>query len=291
MTKETRTDPLGRKYHVFKGAEFNAMFGGIGGMSYDDDAEIFIPASELDDKLEFPSTPFFNDLHYSVASGTVIHNLHHEKVYGPHRPPKIVETADGFRVEEGQGFAATSLSIFIEIDWYGECWTVMEAHGWISRSGGIAQRIVDYVSEEFGGSAVTEAQLAFGENWEARVAELAATRLVQPLSRLWYAVNMKALYYCHYDDLRLGYLWAEYRMRMSVEKNAIRGQAVLRSARQGGLARGASRSVETSAVISAMEKRIAVGQSISNAARLTFNEGHGASAGANKKLWHRHRPR
>lgn len=288
MTEEIYTDPLGRKYRVFKGSDFNKLFGKKGVQKYEEDARICLPYHEPDDKLEFPVAPKFNDLYFASASGKVLHNVHRERGYGPHLPPKLIETAEGFRVEGGKGFSARDLSVFSECDWFGECWGVMHAHGWHDPRGDLSQHIIDNVCKELGPCAVTRAKLEFGENWQTRVAELATLNLVQPLSRIWYAVNMMALYYCHYDDLRLGYLWAEYRMRMSLEKDAMRGESILRSAKSGGHSRGMSKSASSQEIISAMKSRVVAGQSISNSARQAYRDGLGASPEANRKLWARH---
>ncbi len=289
MTDEIYTDPLGRSFHVLKGSEFNKMFGGIGGRVYDDDEQIFLKRTEPDDKLEFPSSPHLDDYHHIVSSGRVLHNVERERAYGPHQPVKLIETDEGIRIEGTKGFAATELDIFREDDWFGECWQVMEAHGWHRAGGGLGYHIIDQFRDEFGACAITKAKLEFGENWEGRIAELASTRLVQPLSRLWYAINMLALYYCHRDEFRLGFLWAEYRMRMHVEKDAVRGENVVKSAKNGGIARGASKKAASQKIIKAMQSRIAAGQSIANAARQTHREGLGSSPEANRKLWARQR--
>ena len=288
MTDEIFIDPLGRKYLVLSGAEFNTMFEGISRRTHDEDERILIPTSAPVNKLEFPSNPLFNDFHLAVSSGTVLHNVERQEAYGPELPRKIAKTSEGLRVEGNKGFTATALQVFVEIDWHGECWGVMEAHGWHGPKRRISQLIIDNVSKEIGPCEITKAKLEFGENWEIRVAELATIQLVRPLSRLWYAVNMMALYYCHHDDLRLGFLWAEYQMRMRAEKNALRGEVMLKSASDGGLARRATTSAKSGCIIAAMGKRIFSGLSVANAARLTFNQGLGASPDANRKLWARH---
>lgn len=287
MTDETYIDPLGRKYLVFKGSEFNELFGVTAGVIPDDDKTVLVPYSEPDDKREFPSNPRFDDYFFAAASGKVFHNVERERAYGPHRPPKVIETTGGLRIEGEKGFVATDLDILREDDWYGECWAVMDAHGWHGPRGGLSQHIIDHACREIGSCAVTRAKLEFGENWQTRVAELATLRLVQPLSRLWYAVNMMALYYCHHDDLRLGYLWAEYRMRMRIEKDAMRGEVVVRSAKSGGIARAESKKASSLSIVAAMKKRVVAGQSIANAARQTYRDGLGSSPEANRKLWGR----
>ena len=37
------------------------------------------------------------------------------------------------------------------------------------------------------------------------------------LHEVWYAASLMALYYLHYDDMRFGYLWAEYKAKMRFE--------------------------------------------------------------------------
>lgn len=287
MTDETYKDPLGRRCLVFTGSEFNELFAGLGGVPREDDEQVFINLSEPDDKLEFPANPHLDDYYHIVRSGRVLHSVERARAYGPHRPLRLIEADEGIRIEGKKGFAATEVDVFREDDWFGECWQVMDAHGWHGPSGGLSQHIVDHVSRELSPCMVTRAKLEFGENWGARVAELAAIELVQPLCRLWYAVNMMALYYCHHDDFRLGYLWAEYQMRMKVEKDAVRGERVLESAKSGGIARGASKKVASLKIIKAMQSRIDAGQSVANAARQTYREGLGSSPEANRKLWAR----
>lgn len=265
------------------------MFGATSRIEFEDDADVYLPYHEPDDKVEFPVAPKFDDLFSTTASGKVVHVVDRERVYGPQLPARITETAEGIRVEGAKPFAATDLIVFNELDWFGECWGVMMANGWLDPHGGLRQHIIDHVCEEFGPCEVTGAKLKFGENWESRVAELAALRLVQPLSRLWYAISMMSLYYCHRDDLRLGYLWAEYQMRMRLEKDTLRGEAVVRSARRGGHSRGESRRASSEAIIAAMKDRISAGHSVANAARQTHKVGLGASPEANRKLWMRHR--
>lgn len=286
MKGKVFTNPAGEQFTVFSGKELNE----IGGLfQFDDDAEVHIPNLPPDDKLEFPSIPPFNDYAFVATSGVIKHSIRRKEVYGPTSPPKLVETPDGVRVKDSKGFSATSLSVFVEIDWFGECYQVMDAHGWLDGRGNLAQHIVDLVSRKISPCEIAKAKISYGENWEARVAEIAASEFVQPLSRLWYAVNMQALYYCHHDDILLGYLWAEYQMRLNIERNALRGEGVVKNAREGGIARGNETSSVSCKVIAAMEDKIASGKSISNAARLAFKAGLGSSPDANRKLWTRRR--
>ncbi len=64
--------------------------------------------------------------------------------------------------------------------------------------------------------------------------ELAAKHFSEPLSRLWYVANMMSLYYAHYDDMRFGYLWSEYRTKMRYELFALKHLKMAEKNRESG---------------------------------------------------------
>lgn len=163
-----------------------------------------------DDKLEFPGSPELVDCGLFVESGIARHSVWA-------RVQKGDKTVMLPRPANEKGFTATQIdSIFPTDDWYGECFQVLENHGW-TQSGRLSFDLLRRVEEAEGVDFVAAAKERFGDNWEARVLELASARFTEPLSRLWYAANLQALYYCHEDDVRLGYLWCEYRMKMRFE--------------------------------------------------------------------------
>lgn len=236
---------------------------------------ILLPYYPPDDHLEFPLARQGTDVSGPgpirfASAGVARHTIHAE---------------DG--EEKATSFSATDLVVFIEIDWYGECWQVLEAHGWLDDGGGLSRRIVSLVADAAGHNAIEDAKQQYHENWEAYVAELAALHFATPLSRLWYAANMKSLYYCHQDDLRLGFLWAEYQLRMRLEADAARGQKIVASAKAGAETVRQRSSAATATVICAMGKHLAKGHSIANSARLAFSAGVGTSVEANRKLYSR----
>jgi hypothetical protein len=165
----------------------------------------------------------------------------------------------------------------------------MSAHGWLGRDYGLARHIIDHVVEHYGQGEIDKVKERYGDSWEHYVRELAAVRLARPLSRLWYAVNMWSLYYAHHDYIRVGYLWAEYRMRLLHEQDAFRGKKNVASARRGGEQRSKQLKSRSTHILDKMAAYVAAGKSVANAAQLAAKSGLGASAEANRKLWNRHR--
>ncbi len=180
------------------------------------------------------------------------------------------------------------LDIDREDDILSECFQVLSAHGWLDRRGSLSTHVVDAVESRFGSDKIQELREEYGENVDVAIEELAALILTKPLSRLWYAVNMNALYYLDYDDFRLGFLWGEYRAKMRFEADTQRGQKTVTSASEGGRTRAARARDQVQKILSAMARLIQEEKSKSNAARIVFNSGLGRSPEANRKLWHRH---
>lgn len=209
---------------------------GSGQYLENDSRTILMPYYPPDDKLDFPGGPKLDDCGWLVQSGIAQHSV-------PGRePPRPSEE----RSNLAKGFAATQLNVFSEMDWYGECFGVLEAHGW-TEHGTISVDLLKRLMEVEGPDIVDEAREKFGgskpdddNTWKAYLLELAATHFTEPLSRVWYAANMQSLFYCRYDDLRLGYLWAEYLMKMRAELFALKHIEMTERNRENGLKGGQS---------------------------------------------------
>jgi hypothetical protein len=170
---------------------------------------------------------------------------------------------------------------------HGEWQYVMTAHGWMEGLTLPRQSICDQLVKLEGPELITKAKERFGENYEAFLCEVAAAHFATPLSRLWYAANMYSLYYAHHDDLRLGYLWAEYRLKMRQNENVQRGSKTVRAASAGGNSRQAEYEAHRRSVVTAMATHIHNGLSIKRSAELAYKSGVGTSAEANRRLFAR----
>ena len=189
----------------------------------DSDGVVLFPYHPPDDKLDFPakSESYFG---YTLASsGVANHTIERERPQNG----KLVVTEDML----DEPFTATQLDVFDSLTMDFECLSVLNAHGWLGPRACVAEHIIQRVAEVDGPCTITKARLEHRDNWGAYVLERAALHFSRPLSRLWYAANLYALYYVHYDDLRVGYLWAEYKFRMRVEADAMRGEKVMSGAR------------------------------------------------------------
>lgn len=251
-------DPLGKK---FGGAE-----------------TVLIPYHPPDPHLEFPFKSYLETEWFLASSGIARHSVIDEKT-------QIIDD----KAAKNQAFTARQLAIFNEDDWFGECFQVLMAHGWLDKRGRLSSEIISKVAEIEGTAEIEKAKKHFGENWEIYIEELASKHLAVPLSRLWYAANMRALYYVHYDDLRLGFLWCEYKIRMRHEADSFRGKKNVTSARSGGEARAKRLQGRTEEILQRMQAFHRSGKSVANAASLAFKAGLGTSPEANRKLWTRHR--
>ncbi|SCW39270.1 hypothetical protein SAMN02927900_01313 [Rhizobium mongolense subsp. loessense] len=210
----------GRQFWRIPHKEFSEMMNSMfpNNPRESDGADFLMPCFPDDDKRDFPTRYEFEDAGPLIASGIARHSL----------------TLEGISAERSnRGLSARHLSVFNETDWYGECFGVLEAHGWTT-SGNLTPEILAKVEEIEGKSVIDEAKQSYGENWEIYLMELAAQHLAKPLSRLWYAANMKSLYYCHHDDLRLGFLWAEYQMKMQYESFALKHMEVVERNSENG---------------------------------------------------------
>ena len=255
------------------------------------DQKFFIPLKPQDDQLEFPVNDEFIDLITRVRPGTIIHSVDRQKEF----PEPILPSDNSPQNRAAQvyekGFLARDLSVFVELEWYGECDGVIRAHGWLDSGGNLSTHILEGVRERHGPQSIDFAKKRYAENWEFYVGELASIDLVKPLSRLWYCVNMMALYYCHRDDLRFGFLWAEYQYRMRDEKTTVRGATISKAASAGGKSRRTSHDVKRTQVLTAMATHLKQGHTASRAADLAWRGVIGTSAAANRKIWQRHQKR
>jgi len=240
---------------------------------------LFVPIPTPDDKLEFPANPELENVYFYVSSGLASYSVEREEKTAP------------IGKKREAGFSAIQLNLFDELDWHFECLGVLSAHGWLGRDGDLSEQYVEKVASICGDAEIRRAKEQFGENWTCYIGELAALHLVKPLSRLWYAANMISLYYAHYDHLRLGYLWAEYQIRMRHETDSLRGKKSVASAQMGGAEHARAFENRRQRIIESIKRFVESGQSVSNAALLTFKNGLGSSAEANRKLWTRHKPK
>jgi len=187
----------------------------------DADGYVFVPVTPKDDKLDFPGNPALESAGATMRAGVAVHS--HRDVFGTVR----------------NGVAATDLAVFNPTDFYFECTFVMGAHGWAEPGGGLSDEMLSKVIEVEGSDFVEKAKNSFGEaGWYAYAGEVAARHFAAPLSRLWYVANMMSLCVAHKDDLRLGYLLAEYRIKMSYEVFALRHIQVTEKNRASGLKGG-----------------------------------------------------
>ncbi|UWR32502.1 hypothetical protein K3759_11090 [Sulfitobacter sp. W027] len=180
------------------------------------------PVEKPDDKLKFPSSSSSENMGFYATSGAIQHFVNRERPYGP---PAPIRPSD-----QSKGFAAIQLALFDDLEVDFECLEVLNAHGWLERNGEIKRDLVADIAKIDGVCSITKAKIQFGENWEVLLLERAAVHFAEPLSRLWYAANIRSLYYAHHDDIRVGYLWAEYRFKMKMELNTLRGEKVLKAA-------------------------------------------------------------
>lgn len=75
------------------------------------------------------------------------------------------------------------------------------------------------------------------------------------------------------------------------QRHAVRGKEVVRAARKGGDARRGALGPETAQILQEMARLTNSGRNIKEAAEALTRKGIGKSAGANRGLWYRHRPK
>lgn len=188
----------------------------------DDGPDFLIPCSEPDDYVDFPGTVPLDDAGFLIKAGIATHSV--DRI--------------GFETRKNSlGLSARQLGVFSELDWYGECFSVLEAHGWTDH-GNVLPSLIEKVAAAEGRDLVPEMKARFGNEWQPAFLEVAAVHLAEPLSRLWYVCNMMALYYIHQDDMRVGYLWCEYQMRKRYELFALKHIELTEKNRESGLKGG-----------------------------------------------------
>lgn len=189
-----------------------------------DSAHVLVEAIPNDAHMDFPGKASLERFGSYFRSGVVSHQL------GTLEP---LVGSEG--VSSSLRLAATDLSILNETDLYFECASVFTAHGWAGRGGGLSDAMLNKVVEIEGADFIESAKEAFGEDgWRSYAGEVAARHFAEPFSRLWYAANLQSLYYARHDELRLGYLLAEYRIKMSYELFALRHIEITEKNRESG---------------------------------------------------------
>lgn len=185
---------------------------------------ILMPVRTADDKLEFPGGATIEGFGPYLKSGISQHRIgfFDHLASGGTALWTTVESLDKPMPPPTQ-VTARELDVFEEDNWYGECFYVLTAHGWFGKGGGLSADLIERTIEaEANPSLVADAGEQFGDNAESYLLEVAAKHFTAPLSRLWYAANMMSLYYAHGDDMRLGYFWAEYQIKMRAELFALK---------------------------------------------------------------------
>lgn len=193
------------------------------------DELVMMPVLPPDDKKEFPGRPAFEGIGPLLQSGISQHKLDFMRVPAAYGAERSVEH-----------FTATDLVVLDEVDWYGECFCVLEAHGWTDHGEITSEMIQRIIEAEDDPGIVARSQAEHGDNHKTYLLEKAAKHFAPPLSRLWYVANMMSLFYCHYDDMRFGYLWAEYQIKMRAELFALKHQEMSERNRENG-AKGGQR--------------------------------------------------
>lgn len=183
-----------------------------GGRFYD------FPYRAPDERLDFPEHPHFEKYGGYLSSGVALHEV------------KGWASSD----VKLKGFAASQLNIFDSDEWAFECLGVLRKHDWIGPSGNISLSLIEKLMNAVGEETIGSAKRDYGEAWKEFLFEVASIHFAEPLSRLWYAANMLSLYFARRDDLRLGYLWCEYRVKMEWETDALKRRAVAETNRENG---------------------------------------------------------
>ena len=211
----------------------------------DGDEVVLMPVLPPDDKKAFPGLPPFEGFGPFLKAGISQH------LFDSTNLPDV--WTDGQATEK---FTARNLLVLDELNWHGECFGVLEAHGWTER-GHLKQEMIERIVEAEGDAdLVSKAKVEYGENYETYLEELAAKHFAPPLSRLWYVANMMALYYCHYDDMRFGYLWAEYQIKMRAEIFALKHIELIERNRESGMKGGqADKKIERYSVLDQLGRR------------------------------------
>lgn len=85
----------------------------------------------------------------------------------------------------------------------------------------------------------------------------------------------------------IGRIIEQYCWRFSHGADTLRGKVSVSAARTGGETRARAHAALSEKILSEMQRQVQAGKTVSNAARLAFKFGLGASPGANRKLWYR----
>jgi hypothetical protein len=260
-----RTELLGRDFWQVPPREARKMFPALSRFLSQSQDEVLVqrPAWECDDALEFPEQPELEAFSCYLRSGVALHQLEltdqdlkpiHESLLAPHLKTftsdefisecrRVLEAHDQASVPDllqkltevfGTGLSARQLKIFVSDEFLSECKRVLEAHDWMTGGFLLTDGLIQKLTDVHGTETISDAQAQFGENWDAYLLEVAACHFAKPLSRLWYAANMYALYFAHKDDFRLGYLWSEYQSKMRHERFALRQEQVVQKNRESG---------------------------------------------------------
>ncbi len=222
-----------------------------------------------DEKREFPGSPSLEGAGPFISSGVAVHTIGYageqefdrRQILDEIEPwdlevrehfvldsGKIPHAAQGARIvwenKPAKHLTARQMIVFNELDWYGECYQVLEAHGWTKR-GQIADDLVNRLDIHFAQKDEDELLkwVASKKGYDAEdtklfFLEVAATYLATPLSRLWYAASMVPLYYLHQDTMRVGFLWSEYLTKMRFELFAFKHIEMTEKNRVSGLKGG-----------------------------------------------------
>lgn len=271
----------GQEFHQVPWTEARALFGNLLDATDDDETvpNVMLPVRDLssfkDDYRDFPARPDVNDLGFTVSSGIAAYDVEDRVPDGCAIFPR--QQAGRWLLEVGNvtlntkrmplaGPTATQLRIFVEADWYGACWQVLEAHGWRETSETFLTEV-----ERAEPGTVEAAKTLYGDNWSSYVFEIAAKHLCPPLSRLWYAANMMSLYYVHNDDIRLGYLWCEYKNKLKYEEHVLARISQIEKNRESGVLGGqADQARKRSAVLDQLARADGRFENASDRARLNY---------------------
>jgi hypothetical protein len=206
-------------------------------------------------------------------------------------PPTSVAAAYAIGVDPDRapgdvGLAARDLTFFDETDWFFHCMAVMTQCGWMQDLK-VASKVRDAVFARAPDDAGLAAADADPNLAEMKLLELAARHLADPFSQVWYVASMLALFFVHQDDMRVGFLWAEYQGRLLHERDAVRGKRIRASGREGARQKAENNRNRRNEILRMMGELVEKKLNISRAAKLVHRRGYGASPGANRKLWRR----
>ena len=186
-----------------------------------DPEQVWIAYPPPDDQLEFPGHPELEDIGPFVTSGIASHDVDRG----------ITEFRHG---EWPGGFTAMQIKDFDDLDLYFQCMGVLHAHGWADGGARPSAELLARLESIVGAEKIKALHASDPENADLAIFELAAVHLTSPLSRVWYAANMLALYYIHNDDFRLGILVSEYRIKMRYEVFTLKHMELTEKNRENG---------------------------------------------------------